>query len=694
MIGSTNNTSVRAWVWSDRLRLADLDYFIYSNYFQTRRRAFVVEAVVWVGGGCKALDYNDDGASSWYAHVIAVRRGAFGFLTDASTNTCNSRCSPAGASRSVRKGVAGPRVPVHRRGKGVNGIGACAYCSFNTPGCYSLHTRHRRQFTHNADTRWLPNSVIYTDTLFPNVDTHAQIHTHGTSATASQVSAAEATALLAQLSAIDVDLVNELYRETKAAVAADAASTVASTLTPCEGITRLSAASASERDAWEAAGYAAIARGQAAALILAGGQGTRLGFDRPKGEYDVGLPSHKCLFQLQCERLRRVAATAGARAGLPSAAPLPLYVMTSPMTDADTRAFFASRGNFGLPASDVRFFCQGTLPCIANDGRIILESGGHVAEAPDGNGGIYRAAHLQGVVADMKARGVLGVHVFAVDNAIVRAADPVFLGYCLSAGADVGSKVCPKRGPHEKVGVLCKRNGAFAVVEYSEMDAHSAELRAPSGELVFNAGNLCIHYYSTAFLDSACAPAALPKVYHLAAKAIPFADPATGRTLDKAAMAGRGNTGVKLESFIFDVFPAARAMAVLEIDREAEFSPVKNAPGSTEDSPDTTRAAVSALHTAWLRQAGAVVGEGGAGALVEVSPLVSYGGEGLDAFAGVHVATPALVAAEGEQQAGADEVGEPLAGGAITHFARPIPGGAGGGAVHVYVLRAGAGGRA
>ena len=327
-----------------------------------------------------------------------------------------------------------------------------------------------------------------------------------------------ARAFAAQLNAIDVPLVNELFSATMAAAATPE---VAASLSPCRNVTVLSSTPAGVVSSWRDRALRAVAAGQLAALILAGGQGTRLGFDRPKGEYDIGLPSGRSLFALMAARVQRLRELAreldgaGADAPLPS---LPIYVMTSPMTDKDTREFWTAQAFFGLPEADVRFFSQGTLPCLSLAGKIILESGGAVAEAPDGNGGIYRAMHLSGVVADMRARGVVGVHVFAVDNAIVRIADPVFLGFCLERDADVGSKVCPKAGPHEKVGVLCEVGGVHRVVEYSEMDKASAELRNADGSLSFNAGNICIHYFSRAFLEGPCSPEQLPKVYHLAKK--------------------------------------------------------------------------------------------------------------------------------------------------------------------------------
>lgn len=487
---------------------------------------------------------------------------------------------------------------------------------------------------------------------------------------------------------------------------------VSSKLSPAEDVTSVADSTPDSLDSWRKIGLLAIAKGRVGALILAGGQGTRLGFDKPKGLYDVRLPSHKPLFALQCQRITRLRSLAAAAAGVaPSSVSMPLYVMTSPMTDADTRAIFAQHAFFGLAPSDVMFFCQGTLPCLTFDGKIMLESGSAVAEAPDGNGGIYRSLHLSGVIADMQRRGVVGTHVWAVDNAVVRAGDPVFVGYCLDRSADVGSKVCAKAGPHEKVGVLCKRDGAYTVVEYSEMDRATAELAdEATGRLAYNAGNICIHYYSTAFLADKCSPAALPKVYHVAKKAIPYAHPDTGATLPKDALktlhaATGGNSGIKLESFIFDVFPSSVAMAALEISRAAEFSPVKNAPGAADDSPDTARALVSSLHANWLAAAGATLAGAAAEAAaaspltagivsVEVSPLVSYGGEGLEAFAGHTLHTPALVLRQGEPlppgatgSTGAEDDGtDVLPGTGVTHFTVTgvdIPGDASG-TLHVY----------
>lgn len=460
---------------------------------------------------------------------------------------------------------------------------------------------------------------------------------------AGKVPAERLPAFLEQLDKFDLEYINSIFRETVAAdakrlSAEDAAAEMEAL--PAASLAKLAESAPADVDAWRATGLDAVARGELAALVLAGGQGTRLGFAKPKGEYNLQLPSLKTLFRVQADRILRVRALAAERAGKDIAeVRLPLYVMTSPMTDADTRAYFAEQKNFGLGGEDgVFFFQQGTLPCLTDDGKIMLESASKVAEAPDGNGGIYRGLHLSGAMAHMDAAGVKFVHAFAVDNAVCKVADPVFAGYCVANGADVGSKVCWKVAPEEAVGVLCKKGGRFAVVEYSDMADALKELRDESGELTYGAGNVCIHFYTTDFLREKCSPDALPRDYHLARKKIPYAHEETGETVPKSELSG--NTGVKLESFIFDVFPASESMASLVVDRAAEFSPVKNAPGTAVDSPDSARLIFSELHKGWLAAAGAAV-EGDA--LGEVSALVSYAGEGLGAFAGKTLQTPFLV---------------------------------------------------
>lgn len=450
--------------------------------------------------------------------------------------------------------------------------------------------------------------------------------------------AAEIGDLVAQLRTIDPARINQLHLtacagDTGAAPEASPPST--QEMEPIESFGSLDSASDEDKERWFKTGLTAVAEGKVAVVVLSGGQGTRLGFDGPKGMYNIGLPSGKTLFQLQAERLLGVCALASsAGCGGDGGAPrIPWYIMTSPLNDAATRDFFASNKFFGVPESDVFFFSQGTLPCMTREGKIILESAGRVAMAPDGNGGIYPALQQKGALADMRARGVDCLHVFSIDNALVRVADPHFLGYCIENGADCGNKSVWKSEPGEKVGVVVKRGGKPCVVEYSEMDQAACERRDGAGKLVFGAGNICNHYFSRAFLEDTVLPG-MADMYHVAHKKIPAADGDLGETRKPSA-----NNGIKLESFIFDVFPLSRNMVLFEAARAEEFAPVKNAPGTATDSPDTAREMISEQAKRWALAAGAKLEEGAEG-LCEVSPLVSYGGEGLEQRVGELVGVP------------------------------------------------------
>lgn len=365
-------------------------------------------------------------------------------------------------------------------------------------------------------------------------------------------------------------------------------------------------------------GLKAIAQAKVAALVLAGGQGTRLGFDHPKGMYNIGLPSHRTLFQMIVERLLRVKELANADKNVP------LYVMTSPINHEETVTYFESNNCFGMDRADIIFFQQGVLPCFDNNHKIIMEGPGQVAVAPDGNGGIYPSLDKSGSLADMEQRGIEYLHVFAIDNSLVKPADPVFVGYCLSQQADCGNKVCWKTNAHEKVGVVAARDGKPCVIEYSEITKEMAEQTDASGRLVFGAGNIANHFYTIDFIKNTILPK-FGNLYHLAHKKIPYYDATTKQVVKPTA-----NNGIKLETFIFDVFPLSERMAVWDVTREDEFAPVKNAPGSASDSPDTARVLISNLAKTWVTAAGGRLTGDTENDLCEISPLVSFAGEGLE----------------------------------------------------------------
>ncbi|KAF7799223.1 hypothetical protein EIP86_010455 [Pleurotus ostreatoroseus] len=451
-----------------------------------------------------------------------------------------------------------------------------------------------------------------------------------------QLSEQERADLHTQLEALDIERVNRIYRKAVGSEDAATQSTVKDVLEPLpeHAVDSAIGDAAKERE-WRSVGLKAIAQGEVGVLLMAGGQGTRLGSSAPKGCYDIGLPSHKSLFQYQAERIARLQTFAAQEYGKPAGSVvIPWYVMTSGPTRPETEAFFKRHSYFGLDPANVVFFEQGTLPCLTMDGKVLLESPSKIAVAPDGNGGVYAALRRpfspsdksRTVLSDMSKRGIKFVHAYCVDNCLVKVADPVFIGYCIKKDADCAAKVVPKAYPTESVGVVGLRGGKYCVLEYSEISKEQAERRDPrTGELAFRAGNIVNHFYTTRFLESVAAFED-DLAFHIARKKIAHVDLATGAQVKPAKP-----NGMKLEMFVFDVFPFTKHFAVLEVARNEEFSPLKNAPGTGSDDPDTSRRDLLAQHRRFLTRAGAQVAED---VEIELSPLVSYAGEGLESVKG------------------------------------------------------------
>ncbi len=434
----------------------------------------------------------------------------------------------------------------------------------------------------------------------------------------------EKAALYEQLSSFDPEHINKITdRALHPPKTRDASKE--RTLQPLPDSVRASILDSRSEDIerWYQTGLDLIAENKVAVILMAGGQGTRLGSSDPKGCFNIGLPSEKSLFQIQAERIRKLQRLAHRKAGHGSKkVVIPWYIMTSGPTRERTEDYLEGHNYFGLDKANIIIFEQGVLPCISNEGKILLESKGRVAVAPDGNGGIYAALVASKVMNDMRERGIQHIHAYCVDNCLVKVADPVFIGFAAEKDVDIATKVVRKRNATESVGLILLKNGKPDVVEYSEIDKETAEARDPNqpSVLKFRSANIVNHYYSFRFLESIPEWAHdLP--HHVARKKIPYVDIKNGSTVKPEKP-----NGIKLEQFVFDVFPMLNLnkFACMEVRREDEFSPLKNARGTAEDNPDTSRRAILSQGERWVKAAGATVISNGDEEGIEVSPLISY----------------------------------------------------------------------
>lgn len=369
---------------------------------------------------------------------------------------------------------------------------------------------------------------------------------------------------------------------------------------------------AAQRRAVEA-GEDALRDGRVAAFLVAGGQGTRLGFDGPKGMFPVGPVSSRTLFHWHAEQIR----ARGRRYGRS----IPWYIMTSRANDAATRAFFAQERYFGLSPEDVFFFPQAMVPAVDHHGRLLLAQADALALSPDGHGGALSALVRSGAVEDMRRRGVDTISYFQVDNPLVGIADPEFIGYHRQAGAEMSSRVLRKADAEEKLGNLVLHDGRLTVIEYSDFPSSLAHATNPDGTLRFWVGSIAIHMVSVDFVARVGGQAQLP--WHVAHKKIAYYE--KGRIVKPAEP-----NGVKFETFVFDALPMARTSVTQEIRREDEFGPIKNAEGV--DSAVSSRQLLSNRAARWLRRAGATVPgpvDGDSPVPLEIAPLFALDAEEL-----------------------------------------------------------------
>jgi UDP-N-acetylglucosamine/UDP-N-acetylgalactosamine diphosphorylase len=421
----------------------------------------------------------------------------------------------------------------------------------------------------------------------------------------------EQNRLLAEAGEIDLDEVARLVRTLLSKDAVAGVNLAGLAPAPYEPIPEHGGDPAAWKKA-KAAGEEALRAGRVAAFTVAGGQGTRLGYDGPKGTFPVTPLKQKTLFQVFAEKIR----AAGKRYGRP----IPWFIMTSHANHAATESFFKEHRFFGLEPARVHFFRQGRMPAVGFDGKILLETKSSLALSPDGHGGSLRALERSGALAGMQRDGIDIISYFQVDNPLVRCIDPAFIGWHVLRRSEMSSKMVPKAYAEEKVGHFCTQNGKTVVVEYSDLPMTLQKETDASGRLRYVAGSIAIHILDREFVRRLAAGGegvALP--FHRADKKIPTVDASGGAVKPEKA------NGVKFEMFVFDALPFARNPVVIETLRENDFSPVKNAEGL--DSPKTCRDDQLRQFSRWLIANGFAI-ETDKTALpsctLEVSPLFGY----------------------------------------------------------------------
>ncbi len=449
------------------------------------------------------------------------------------------------------------------------------------------------------------------DTLRPALEAVSQAHIL---AFADDLTADERDAFAAEIEAIDLAALPALIDRF---VLGDAPAAVPDDLEPAP---YFPLGGGSGADAWDVRAHRRIGEdlieaGKVACFTVAGGQGSRLGYDGPKGCYPAGCVTGKSLFEIFAEKIR------GAERAYE--ADIPWYIMTSPLNDSATRQFFARNDFFGLDEGRVMFFEQGTMPSFDKaTGRLLLAGKGRLATNPDGHGGAIRALMASGAIDDMKRRGVEHLSYFQVDNPSVAAVDPVFLGLHAGGAGSSGqmsSKMVAKAGPDEKVGVFAVSGGKLMVVEYSDLPDALARATDDAGNLLFNAGSIAIHLLAVSFVERLATDPAFALPFHRAVKKVPFVDAATGERVEPVEP-----NAVKLERFIFDAIAMAESSIVMETDRVEEFAPIKNAVGA--DSIETSKRLQTEKAARWLEAAGVTVpraADGSVDCVIELSGLAA-----------------------------------------------------------------------
>ena len=368
--------------------------------------------------------------------------------------------------------------------------------------------------------------------------------------------------LLEQIENIDFELINSLYDKTKKENKNEDAK-----IEPIDFIDKYKLNENYKH--YEEIGEKAIRAGKLAVVTMAGGQGTRLGHNGPKGTFDIGLDSHKSLFELLLDYIKEQNAKYNVQ--------IPWFIMTSKENNQATVDFFEKNKYFGYE-KNIYFFIQGQLPMVDTEGKILIGEDYLIKEAADGHGGVYESLVKSKMIDKMKELGIEWVFIGGVDNCLVKMVDPVLMGIAIDKGVTAAGKSVVKANPHEKVGAFCKKNGKPSVVEYSEITDEMAEATDENGELLYGESHILCNLFNISAIERMGSE---PLPYHSAFKKATYIDKDGNKVVPTSPNA------FKFEAFLFDAFGEVDDMAILRVKREEEFAPVKNAEGV--DSPETAR---------------------------------------------------------------------------------------------------------
>lgn len=412
----------------------------------------------------------------------------------------------------------------------------------------------------------------------------------------------EKIVLLKQISTIDFELMSRLIKDVKS----DSISkSHADKLEPADIISLQKRANGEIEEL--KIGEELIIQGKVAAFLVSGGQGTRLGYNGPKGMFPVTPVKKKSLFQLHAEKLIAI--------GRKYKKQIPWFIMTSETNHDETVKFFKKNNYFGYNESNISFFTQAMIPAINMDGKFILDSKNHIFTNPNGHGGSLSALWNSSSIEKLQTKGIEYLFYFQVDNVLTQICDPTYLGYHVKYKSEMSNKVVRKAYPEEKMGVICKVNGKTGLVEYSDLPENEMKAINSDGTLKYWAGNIATHIFDLSFIVKEN-QGGFKLPYHLARKAIPFVDN-SGNTIKPQNI-----NGIKFESFVFDALLDTEKSISIEVERDQEFSPLKNKEGL--DSPVTVKRDLNNLYGHWLEDSGIQIpkdAEGHVDVDIEISPL-------------------------------------------------------------------------